>query len=102
MAVHPRALLLYLQQGLARLWRVANFTLGDFLHLQLHKAVRATRVVGGDTHRCVGGVGGGRGNGGGTPVRVGGGTHTGEGGGRGTQVGGRRWGERERGREGTY
>eukprot|EP00983_Pelagomonas_calceolata_P062628 1147371-Pelagomonas_calceolata.AAC.2 len=28
---HPRALLLYLQQGLARLWRVAHFTLSDFL-----------------------------------------------------------------------
>ncbi|KAG1675221.1 hypothetical protein FOA52_016250 [Chlamydomonas sp. UWO 241] len=35
---HPRALLLYLQQGLARLWRVAHFTLNDFLQLSLHKA----------------------------------------------------------------
>lgn len=34
---HPRALLLYLQQGIARLWRVAHFVLSDFLQLQLHK-----------------------------------------------------------------
>ena len=33
---HPRALLLYLQQGLARLWRVAHFMLSDYLQLQLH------------------------------------------------------------------
>lgn len=37
-AAHPRALLLYLQQGLARLWRVAHFMLSDFLALTLHKA----------------------------------------------------------------
>ncbi len=40
-SAHPRALLLYLQQGLARLWRVAHFTLSDFLQLQLHKAHKA-------------------------------------------------------------
>ncbi len=34
---HPQALLLYLQQGLARLWRVAHFMLSDFLQLTLHK-----------------------------------------------------------------
>ncbi len=36
-ASHPRALMLYLQQGLARLWRVAHFMLSDFLSLTLHK-----------------------------------------------------------------
>ncbi|GLC44977.1 hypothetical protein PLESTB_001747900 [Pleodorina starrii] len=34
---HPRALMLYLQQGLARLWRVAHFVLADFLQLQLYR-----------------------------------------------------------------
>jgi len=34
-ASHPRALLLYLSQALARLWRVAHFVLADFLRLPL-------------------------------------------------------------------
>ncbi|GIL50016.1 hypothetical protein Vafri_6355, partial [Volvox africanus] len=34
---HPRALMLYLQQGLARLWRVAHFVMADFLQLQLYR-----------------------------------------------------------------
>ncbi|MEW5319460.1 MAG: hypothetical protein WDW38_010611 [Sanguina aurantia] len=34
---HPRALLLYLQQGIARLWRVAHFVLDEFLQLELHR-----------------------------------------------------------------
>jgi hypothetical protein len=34
---HPRALLLYLQQALARLWRVAHFMLSDYLSMPLYK-----------------------------------------------------------------
>jgi hypothetical protein len=37
-ASNPRALLLYLQQALARLWRVAHFMLSDFLSMPLYRS----------------------------------------------------------------
>lgn len=45
---HPQALLLYLQQGLARLWRVAHFMLSDFLALTLFKTSHADPGVDAD------------------------------------------------------
>ena len=37
-ADHPKTLQVYLEQGLSRLWRVANFILSDYLALQLPSA----------------------------------------------------------------